>query len=367
VNPPVVPITRPLIGAEELYELRDVLSSGYLIQGPRVQAFESALSQFVGVPGAVAVANGTFAIHIALQALDIGPGSEVIVPDFCFPSVAAAVLYTGAQVALCDVDPNTFNSTPQDIEQAMSDKVRAIIAVHQFGVPCGIASIAQVSDVSIVEDAACALGATDGGEYCGSLGTLGCFSFHPRKILTTGEGGLITTSDAHLAERCRWLRAHGMRTVDGRIEFEEMGFPARMSDVHAAIGLGQLTRLTTLIEGRRRAAMIYKEALADLESIITTPATWHPERVYQSLVVRIDPAFERDSVVAKLRERGIQSTLGTYAIHRQKAFSNRCRLPSNGLIESAKAQNETLTLPLWPEMAGDDVQRVVDALGEALN
>lgn len=357
-----IPLTRPVLGAAELDEIDQVLQSGMLVQSQRVAALERAMSARLADARVVAVSSGTDAIHLTCRALDLGPGDEVIVPDFCFPSVAAAVIHTGAEVVLCDVDPDTFNLDRTTVEAALSERTRAVIAVDQFGLPCDAAALDAALPCDVIEDAACALGAVSGGEPCGTTTRVGCISLHPRKMITTGEGGLVVTRDAALADRVGWLRTHGMRRGEAGVVFEEIGFSARMSEVHAAIGLAQMARWDAVVNGRMRSAMHYRTALDGARGIAHSDATWRAGRVYQSLVLRLADGVDRDRVVATLRSRGIESTVGTYAIHRQPAFAGRCRTPAGGLPGSVRSAEQSITLPLWPDMPGEDIDRVVGTL-----
>ena len=363
-----IPLTRPTLGAAELARVDAVLRSGMLVQGAAVAAFEAAIAARIGAAHGVAVSTGTTAIQLALLAAGVGPGDEVVVPDFCVPSVAAAVLHPGADVVLCDVDPSTFNLSPETVARALTPATRAVVAVHQFGIPCGIGalldSLPAGRGIEVIEDAACALGARGDRGRCGAQTRLGCFSFHPRKIITTGEGGLVSTGEGGLADRLRWLRNHGMRRGPAGIVFEEIGYAGRMSDLHASIGLAQVERCDAILAGRARAAAWYRERLEAVDRVQSQPAVWHPGRVYQSLVVRLGDSSRRDRAVASLRERGIESTVGTYAIHRQAAFGARCRTAPGGLGGSEAAAAESITLPLWPEMSVDAVDRVVENLRE---
>ena len=204
----------------------------------------------------------------------------------------------------------------------------------------------------------------DNGRPCGTWGEAGCFSFHPRKIITSGEGGLICTNNEELSDQFRTLRNHGMRPSTIGVKFEQIGLSARMTELHAAVGLAQVDQLDALIEGRNRVAQWYREALDGVDGLIVSDATWHPDRVYQSLVVRVETPHLRDRLMTTLRERGIESTLGTYAIHQQSAFAERCQRAKDGLMESARAQAETLTLPLWAGLSQGQVDRVVQGLRE---
>ncbi len=360
-----IPLTKPVLGSEEGDLVREVLNSGYLVSGPRTAAFEEGLAARIGVAHVVAVNSGTTAIHLLLEAMGIGPGDEVVVPDFCFPSVAASVLHAGAECVLCDVDADSFNLDVARAERALTSRTKAILAVHQFGIPCGAERLKSLG-VHVLEDAACALGAIDDGGNCGSVGVAGCHSFHPRKIITTAEGGAISTNDGALADRLRRRRNHGMARGPRGVDFVELGRPGRLSDVHAAIGVAQLARLDDLIAGRRRAALSYRPRLAAIEGVIAPDQLWVDGRVYQGLVVRIASRFDRDRVVAKLRDRGIESTIGTYAIHQQGVFAARCSVAPGGLEGSVTAAAQSLTLPLWPDMPEALVARVTENLAEVL-
>ncbi|MFT5429654.1 MAG: perosamine synthetase [Myxococcota bacterium] len=357
-----VPLTRPTLGAEELAEISTVLDSGMLVQSRAVAELEIALSQAVNISPLIACSSGTSAIHLAVAALDLGPGDEVIVPDFCFPSVASAVIFSGATPVLCDVDPDSFNMDIERVSAAFSPKTRAILAVHQFGIPVGATAIQAAFDVPVIEDAACALGGHDDGGPCGGQTDLGCFSLHPRKIITTAEGGMVFARDPELAERIRALRNHGMARGDDGWEFVGVGFPYRMSEVHAAIGLGQLPRLEGILAGRRRAALAYRDRLAEIDSVVTCDALWQSGRVYQGMVVRLKPHIDRNAMIAHLRSDGIEATIGTYAIHRQSQLARHARISAGGLEGSVLAAEGSITLPLFPEMTDSDVDRVVTRL-----
>lgn len=363
----VIRLTVPSLGAPELAQLERVIASGHLVQGPAVAAFEAGLGQALGVDPAavVAVSTGTTALQLALVALGVGPGDEVVLPDFVFPSVASAILYAGATPVVADVDPVAFVSRPEHVAAALSPRTRAVIAVHPFGVPCDALAVARAAGVPVIEDAACALGAVDQGGPCATQTGLGCISFHPRKVITTGEGGAIVARDPDVASRLRHLRQHGMRPQDGRIVFPEPGYAARMSDLHAAVGLGQLPRLPEIIAGRARAAAWYRERLAALAFVQTCPDTWHPGRVYQSLVVALS-GVDRDALSRRLREDGVETTIGTYAISAQVGFAHRVRVPPAGVAGAHAAASNSLTLPLWPEMTEEAVDRVVEALARSV-
>jgi len=335
-----------------------------LVQGPMVAAFEAAVAERVGVAHAVAVSTGTTAIHLALVAIGIGPGDEVIVPDFCFPSVANAVVFTGAIPVLADVDRHSFNLTVPSVDQVYSDKTAAILAVHQFGVPCDAPALAARFDCPVIEDTACALGALDTGGPCGGQTGLGCISFHPRKIITTGEGGMVTTNDADLRDRLRWLRNHGMERHAGQLRFAGVGHPARMSDIHGAVGVAQMGRLNDIISERATVAAWYREHLKHCTIVEQSDAYWHDGRVFQSLVVLLRELVDRDRVVQALRDQSIEVNVGTWSIHQQPELAKHCQFNEKLLMGSSRCGRSSITLPLHSDMTPSDVERVVTALEE---
>jgi len=245
----------PDVGADELAEVAEVLASGQLTMGPKVAELEAELARACEVEHAIAVSSGTAALHVALLALGIGPGDEVIVPAYTFPATANVVALVGARPVLVDVDPQTMNVDPAKVE--LTARTKAILAVHLFGRP---ARLEELPDATVIEDAAGALGARRGGRACGGLGALGCLSFHPRKIVTTGEGGAVTTNDAESAERARALRHHGWRSDD----MPSAGFNYRLSDILCAVGIPQVRRLAELHAARARLAAAYEERLREL-------------------------------------------------------------------------------------------------------
>ena len=346
-------LARPDVGEDELAAVAAVLASGQLTMGPYVEAFERAVASAVGTAHAVAVSSGTAAIHLALLALGIGPGDEVIVPAYTFPATANAVELCGARAVLVDVDAETFLVRPELVAEAITSRTRAVLAVHLFGRPVAWEELqtAVPQNVVLVEDAAGALGASYRGTPCGALGLLACLSFHPRKIVTTGEGGAVTTDEAELAEAVRRLRHHGI-AAGGVMDIEAPGFNYRLPDVLCALGLPQLGRLESLLAARERVARWYGERL---EHLVGTPGADEGDRHgWQAYVVRID---RRDEALAGLRAEGIEAQIGTYALQRLSAYRDR------GLFPGAdEAFERALALPFATTTSEDDVDRVAAAL-----
>ncbi len=353
-------IAQPETGDEELEALRDLLRDGWLGQGPRVSAFECAFAARHGVLYGVATTSGTTALHVILAALGIGPGDEVIVPAFTWVSTANAVLFCGATPVLADVDPRTFNIDPAEVAKKLTPATRAVIPVHLFGLCADVDAVANAAPgIPLVEDAACAAGALYRGRHAGSLGAAAMFSFHPRKVLTTGEGGMITTADQELSERMARLRNHSGPT------FNLLGYNYRMTDLQAAIGLVQLTKLDRYIQERARAAELYSQELASL-SWLRLPET-PPDRQHswQSFVCMVDEeaaGLRRDDIIERLAGKGIEARRGTHAVHRLGLYRDRYRYRSDDYPVARDCERLSLALPLHNRMTGHDYEFVIEAL-----
>jgi dTDP-4-amino-4,6-dideoxygalactose transaminase len=348
----VIRLARPDVGEAELAAVAEVLESGQLTMGPRVERFEELVAAACGTPHAVAVSSGTAALHLALLALGIGPGDEVIVPAYTFPATANAVELCGGRAVLIDVDPDTFDTTPELVAAAITPRTRAVLAVHLFGRPLDWDALAAaVPDVPLVEDAAGALGARSRGRPCGSLGLLGCLSFHPRKIVTTGEGGAVTTADAGLADAVRRLRHHGIATA-APFEIAVPGLNYRLADVLCALGIPQLERLEELYAARARVAAGYAERLGGAVGLPT--AADGDRHGWQAYVVRLE---RRDEALGALRAAGIEAQIGTYALHRLGAYRDQGPFPG-----ADAAYERALALPLHGSLTDADLDRVADAV-----
>jgi len=344
-------LARPDVGDAELAAVAEVIESGQLTMGPKVAELEAAIAQAVGTAHAAAVSSGTAALHLALLALEIGPGDEVIVPAYTFPATANVVELCGARAVLVDIEPDNFLLDTAAVAAAVTPRTRAVMAVHLFGRPVEWEALqtAVPQEVALVEDAAGALGARYRGTPCGALGVVGCLSFHPRKIVTTGEGGAVTTDEAGLDAAVRRLRHHGWGAVG---EMPAPGFNYRLPDVLCALGIPQLARLEELLAARERVAGWYTERL---EHLVLTPRAAEGDRHgWQAYVVQLD---RRDDALAALRASGIEAQIGTWALHRLDAY--RAQGPFRG---ADRAFERALALPFATTTTEDEVERVCAVL-----
>ena len=341
-------LARPDVGDAELSEVAAVFESGMLTMGPKVAEFEAALTRACEVDRALVVSSGTAALHLAVLALGLEQGDEVLVPAYTFPATANVVALAGLRPVLVDVDPETMNVDPARV--AVSSRTRTIIAVHLFGRP---ARIEQLPDgLPVLEDAAGALGARRGGRACGGLGLLGCLSFHPRKIVTTGEGGAVTTNDAEIADAVAAMRNHGWRTLVPP-EMPAPGLNYRLSDILCAVGLPQVQRLAELLEARARIAAAYAERLRGLP-VLLPAADEGDVHGLQAYVVQVD---DRDRVLAALRAEGIEAQIGTYALHLLAPYRDQGDFPG-----ATRVFERALALPFHSRLTDSDLDRVAEAL-----
>ena len=364
-----IPLTRPDVRLEDVEaDIATILKSGRLTSGPFVATFEAEMAELCGVRHAVATTSATTALQLSLEALDIGPGDEVIVADFTFPATANAVLAVGATPILVDSGPDDFGLDPDLLPAAVNSRTAAVMPVDPFGQPADynhIEMITRPAGIPVIADAACSLGASRDGDAAGAHGLAGCFSFHPRKIVTCGEGGMITTDDDDLATRMRRLLSHGAVPAGVAMSFIEPGFNFRMSEIQAAIGLSQLRRLDSIVADRRATAARYGDRLTGIEAVTVPQPPINTTWSYQSYVVVLDDRIDRDEIVRSLRSRDIESTIGTYACHTHAAYRRLGYRPGD-LPNAARYQAQALTLPLVPSMAVEEIERVVTALGAAI-
>jgi perosamine synthetase len=359
----------PFIDERELDEIAKVLATGYLTQGPKTAEFERLVAEYIGCRFAFAMSSCTTALHLALVVLDIGPGDEVLVADFTFPATANVVVQQGARPVLVDIDLDTFTVNLDDLAAKITPHTRAILPVHTFGCSADmdpIMALAAEHGVPVIEDAACAIGTTYRGRFCGSIGTFGCFSFHPRKVITTGEGGMITTNDPRLAERIQLLRSHGGVRTGFWFEYEAAGYNYRLSDVQGAMGVAQMAKLPILLERKRLLTAQLRARLADIPGIQSPVEPAWGGHIYQSFVILVDESLDRDRMIRDLRALEIETTLGTYALHDQPFFQREYGYITGQLPVSHAAFRRSITLPLYPQMSQTDLDLIADGLRRAV-
>jgi perosamine synthetase len=345
----------PDVGPREAEAVAEVLESGRLTMGPKLDEFEAELADACQVTEAVAVSSGTTALHLAMVALGIGPGDEVVVPAYTFPSPANAAAAAGARPVLVDVDAQTMDVDPERVAAAIGPRTRAVVAVHLFGRPVAWDALRRATpdSVALLEDAAGALGARWEGVPCGGLGRAGCLSFHPRKVVTTGEGGAVLTSEPELAATVRRQRHHGIEP-GADFDIRRPGLNHRLSEVQCALGLSQLRRLDELLAARRRVAGLYAERLADLPVRLPC-ARAGDTHGWQAYVVQLD---RRDEALERLRTGAVEAQIGTYALHHLSAYRDQ-----PGPFPGADAAYErALALPLHSRVSADDVDRIAEML-----
>jgi dTDP-4-amino-4,6-dideoxygalactose transaminase len=368
-----IPFAKPEFDQAEVQAVAEVLASGWATQGPRVTRFEELFAERVGARYAVAASSCTTALHLALVLAGVGPGDEVIVPSYTFIATANVVLYTGATPVFADIEPDTWNLDPDDVLRRVSPRTKAVIPVHQVGLAVDLERLKPLAarGIAIVEDAACAIGATYRGAPIGSHGNLACFSFHPRKTISTGEGGMLTTDEHAVAERARRLRSHGASVsafsrhkTKGVVfeEYDELGFNYRMSDVQAAIGIVQMQKLDRLLEQRRAIAGRYDNAFRSLRDVQVPARPSYAGHSYQSYGLLLAPGCrrQRDELLRGLVDAGISSRRGIPPIHLEKLYRERHRGAPLPVTEQVAVQS--IFLPMYASLSAADQDRVVDAV-----
>lgn len=372
-----IPIALPSTGDEEWQALREPLASGWLTHGPKVAAFERAFAERHRVAHAVAATSCTTGMHLMLAAAGIGPGDEVIVPAFTWIATANVVLYTGATPVFADVDPVTYNIDPSDVARRLTPRTRAVIAVHLFGLCADIPALRALlpPGVLLLEDCACAAGADLGGVPAGGLGDAGVFSFHPRKSITTGEGGMLTTNNGDLAARAEQLRNHGASVSEEQRhlgpkphllpDFNVLGFNYRMTDLQGALGLAQLRKLDLFVAERQRWAEYYRDHLADVPWLRMPAFAQNGTHAWQAFVTYVDPdtaPLTRDALIERLDERGIATRPGTHAIHMLGYYRDRFGLQPGDFPGARACHDHTMAIPLHNRMTPEDYAYIVRSL-----
>jgi perosamine synthetase len=371
-------LTEPYFDKEEIRLLQEVLNSKWVTQGPKTLEFEQIFAARHRLKYALATTSCTAALHLATLALQLKPGDEVVVPAFTWVTSAHAAEYVGAKAVFADIDLATYNLDPVAFESAITQRTKAVVVVHLFGKSApmdAILSIARRYGLSVIEDAACAVGATWNGHPVGAIGDIGCFSFHPRKVITTGEGGMVTTNRSDLAERIKSLRNHGATGPPQGVDpgkpyvmstFNMLGYNLRLSDIQAAVGIAQMGRLDGLLKERRQLALCYTKLLTDVPGIIVP--TDDPGHTYQSYVIRIreNNMGLRNAIMERMAEKDIQTRPGTHAVHRLGYYASKYGLRPEQFPNACRAEDTSITLPIFHGMSESQQDFVVETLQAGL-
>lgn len=359
---PVIKLIKPYISFDEVEsEFRDIFESGWFTRGKHVAAFAEQIREYTGSRYAFLTTSATTALWMCLRLLDIGPGDEVIVSDFSFPATANVVEDVGAKPVFADVSLETFNMLPEDLEKKITERTRAVIFVDALGNPSGIHAIKEICSkhgLPLIEDAACAIGSSELGIRCGAIADLSCFSFHPRKLLTTGEGGAITTGNEAWARKLTLKLAHGAEITDGKFDFVDYGYNFRISELQAVMGIKQLEKLDDIVASRNSVRDAFRIRLEPL-GFRAQSANAGVVHNNQSLVFRVPAGVDRDILIAKLKEKGIESTLGTYCLSGTSYYRDKYRdVQPNAMC----LQETTITLPCFDGIDIPAVCRAIDSI-----
>jgi perosamine synthetase len=356
-----IPLMKPNINESDIQEVVRVLRSGMLIQGKEVELLEQAFENYNKVQSAVAVSNGTATLHLALIALGIGKGDEVIVPAFSYIATANVVELVGATPVFVDIAIDSFNIDPSKIERAITSKTKGIIPVHEFGLAADMGEIMLIAkkyELFVLEDAACALGALDNGQHVGTFGDLASFSLHPRKAITSGEGGVLVTNDAKLSAKIRVLRNHGIEMQEGEMEFVEAGYNYRMTDFQAALVNNQFKRMDAGISYKQRLAEVYFDEIKSSKiKLPSVPAG--KKHTWQTFHVLLEDGIDRDKVIIKMKDAGVGTNYGAQCMPYMQYYQQKYTLDCSLLFPNAlRAYKQGLALPLYEKLTADDIKNI---------
>lgn len=364
----LIRLMKPNVGSTEMELVKQVIDSGYLVEGDAVREFEKTVCTHVNAKHGIACTSATTGLELALRVLGVGPGDEVIIPDFTHPATALVVMTLSATPVFIDVNIETRNTDAEKIEEAITKKTKAVIPVSIFGHPLDIDPINALKekyDIHIIDDAACSLGSRYKDQAVGGLTDMTVFSFHPRKVFTTGDGGLITTNNDQWAEQMKSMKVFGSGIKsDGKPGFVQWGTNYRMSNIHGAVALGQVRRLNEIVDDRIQKARVYDDLLKDVKGISIPVIAAYAKSNYQTYTVYIHQEGIRDQIIKEMRSRNIQTQIGTYALHLQPQFENLKRI--GDLSNSTKLFENLLALPLHHELSTEDQSRVAQTLNEIL-
>lgn len=363
-----IPMSAPDITEEDVQAVAEVVRSGRLALGPRTEEFERLIAAYVGAKHAVAVSSGTTALHLIVRALGLGRGNEVLVPSFTFAASVNVLLYEGITPVFVDVEPDTYNLDPDDLEEKITPRTKAIMVVDVFGHPAEwdtILTVAERHGLPVIDDSCEALGAEYRGRRLGQLGEAAAFAFYPNKQITTGEGGIIVTSRDEIARLCRSLRNQGRGEMGAWLEHERLGYNYRMTEMSAALGVSQMRRIEDLLAKRARVAALYTERLAGLNCVRPPVVRPHVRMSWFVYVVTLDRGLERDAVMRRLAEEGIPSRGYFSPVHLQPYVRAQLGTREGMLPVTEEAARRTVALPFYGGMTGDEVDAVVNGLGRA--
>ncbi|MBT1700910.1 DegT/DnrJ/EryC1/StrS aminotransferase family protein [Fulvivirgaceae bacterium PWU4] len=360
-----IPLSRPNIKEEDIERVAEVLRSGMLVQGEHVKAFENAIAAFIGCKYAIAVSNGTASLHLALKALHIGPGDEVVIPAFSYVATANVVELVGAKPVFVDVELTTCNIQAQAVADLRSPKIKALMPVHEFGLSADIQKLSQIArqnSWALIEDAACALGATEHGKQVGTFKEFGSFSFHPRKAITSGEGGLITTNDDDLANKIYVLRNHGIST-QGYLDFIDAGFNYRLTEMQAVLLTGQLKRFDSTLARRKELAALYNERLRGIAQVSLPQYAPEKEHTWQTFHILLDRNIDRAKLILALKDHGVGTNYGAQCIPAMTYYKGKYGFDAEKTYPNAWAlYTRGLALPMFETLTDDEIHYICDTL-----
>lgn len=363
-------LTVPDIGQEELEEVKKVFDSKYLVQGDKVEEFENQIKEYLNIKHAIAVSSGTAALHLALLSVGIKKDDEVIVPDFTFPATANVVEIVGAITKFVDIRLDNLCIDADKIENVITGKTKVIIPVHEFGQSADmdkIMTIAKTYNLKVIEDAACALGAEYKENKVGTIGEIGCFSLHPRKAITTGEGGIIVTNNDELAEKIKIFRNHGISYVDGKTKFVAAGLNYRMTNIQGAIATVQMKKLNLINSKKIKLARQYNELLKNTKGIMLPKERSYGKHIWQTYHILFDKKYNRDEMIKILREKCIETNFGAYAVHQEPYYKNKYKYKDCEFSNSIYAHKYGMALPLHSQITNKSINIIVNELEKILN
>ncbi|MBV22396.1 MAG: glutamine--scyllo-inositol aminotransferase [Parcubacteria group bacterium] len=361
----MIRLCKPLIKENSLLTYNKILKSGYIVQGKYVKNFEKKLQKYLNINNAILVSSGTAALHLALIVLGVKKGDEVIIPSFSYIATANVVEIVGAKPIFIDISLKDYCLDPNKIQKSISSKTKAIMPVHEFGYPAEIKSILKIAknnNLYLIEDSACGLGSSYNNKKLGTFGNIGCFSFHPRKSITTGEGGLLVTNNNTIANKIRSLRNHGISISNKKYVFDLVGFNYRMTDFQAALGIDQLNYIEKIHNHKKKIAKLYNKFLSHISWVKLPIIEKNKETNFQSYHILLDKNIKRDKLIKYLYRHKIETNYGAQAIHIQKYFKNKYKFENNSFPNSYYAYKKGLVLPIGLHVTENDVKKIAKKL-----